>query len=656
MSNKVYHVSIDGCDSWEGTRQRPLRTISRAARLAQPGDTVTVHEGEYREWVKPEQGGLSDSCRIVYQAAPGERVVIKGSETVSGWEPLGEQVWKVTIPNCIFGNFNPYHETLGGDWFLYPDCGTLHRGEVYVNGRSLYEAGSLEEVRNPHPRTQCPYPIWWQEFKRPIPNRDQTLYQWYCETNEEYTTIYANFQGTDPNCAQTEINVRPCCFYPEKEGLNYITVRGFEMAHAATAWAPPTGNQTGMTGPHWGKGWIIENNILHDSKCCAISIGRDGRFGDNLFTNTRRKSGHRYQSEAVFRALQMGWSRESVGSHIIRNNEIYNCGQCGIVGHLGCVFSEISGNHIHHIAMKQEFFGHEIAGIKLHAAIDVSIHRNNIHDCTLGTWLDWEAQGARVSKNLYYNNERDLMVEVTHGPCLVDNNIFASGYNLENAAQGGAYINNLFTGIIHRYSVTDRATPYHFPHSTQIAGYSCVLGGDDRLYNNVFTAKPSGNPKHTSGTVSYDGAPDSGDLFCKNIREERDRCGDGDFDLYLRCPQPAFIDHNCYFNGARHFDKELHPFMGTLDPGILISEADDGTYLEWNVEKELVKIPATRCSTESLGVVRIPDASYEAPDGGPVSLDTDYFDLPRQYGCPVGPIADIQPGFNRIRVWNKGKL
>ena len=76
-------------------------------------------------------------------------------------------------------------------------------------------------------------------------------------------------------------------------------------------------------------------------------------------------------------------------------------GKNGIVGHLGCVFSEIYNNHIYNIALKREFYGYEIAGIKLHAALDVQIHDNCIHDCSLGMWLDWQAQGTRVSRNLF---------------------------------------------------------------------------------------------------------------------------------------------------------------------------------------------------------------------------------------------------------------
>ncbi|MEV0005172.1 hypothetical protein AB0H28_23200 [Micromonospora sp. NPDC050980] len=49
--------------------------------------------------------------------------------------------------------------------------------------------------------------------------------------------------------------------------------------------------------------------------------------------------------------------------------------------------------------MKREFYGYEIAGIKLHAAIDVVIRHNRIHGCSLGTWLDWQAQGTRLSRN-----------------------------------------------------------------------------------------------------------------------------------------------------------------------------------------------------------------------------------------------------------------
>ncbi|MHC4743022.1 MAG: DUF1565 domain-containing protein, partial [Planctomycetota bacterium] len=42
---KEYHVSTTGSDSQNGTAKKPLRTISAAASLTQPGDTITVQEG-----------------------------------------------------------------------------------------------------------------------------------------------------------------------------------------------------------------------------------------------------------------------------------------------------------------------------------------------------------------------------------------------------------------------------------------------------------------------------------------------------------------------------------------------------------------------------------------------------------------------------------
>ena len=73
----IYHVSKNGSDKNNGSFDAPFLTIQKAADMAASGDKIIVHEGVYREWVKPRNGGLSDSCRIIYEAAEGERVIIK---------------------------------------------------------------------------------------------------------------------------------------------------------------------------------------------------------------------------------------------------------------------------------------------------------------------------------------------------------------------------------------------------------------------------------------------------------------------------------------------------------------------------------------------------------------------------------------------------
>ena len=644
---REYHVAVTGCDFEDGTKDHPFRTISKAALLAMPGDRVIVHEGEYREWVKPAQGGTSSVSRITYEAAEGERVVIKGSEQITCWEPVEGSVWKAVLPNSFFGTYNPYKEVLGGDWFIYPNDNSLHTGDVYLNGKSFYEAKSLEEVKNPFIRTEGVNPPWTRH-PEPILHPEDTMYQWYAETDQETTVIYANFQDVNPNEELTEINVRKCCFYPEKTGLNYITVRGFEMAQAACPWTPPTADQPGLLGTNWSKGWIIESNKIHDAKCSGISIGKEASTGHNLCTRTHRKPGYQYQMEAVFRARQIGWSKETIGSHVIRNNEIYDCGQNGIVGHMGCVFSEIAHNHIYNIAVKHEYFGYEIGGIKLHAAIDVQIHHNNIHNCTLGTWLDWQAQGTRVSKNLYYANDRDLMVEVTHGPYLVDNNIFASDYNFDNIAQGGAYLHNLCCGTMRREDVLDRSTPYHFPHTTEVAGTTVVYSGDDRIYQNVFLGGAvTYTEQSLHGTEGYDGHTNSLEEYISDVISR----GNGDLEQFKHVKQPVYIRGNAYLKGAKPYGREENTHVSDMDPAVRIVETDGKTYLELNVEKEMLEIPTEIYNSGKLGTPRITEAAYENPDGTPIVFDTDYLDQSRNGQPAAGPIEGLKEGMNRILVW-----
>ncbi|MCX6877756.1 MAG: DUF1565 domain-containing protein [Verrucomicrobia bacterium] len=142
-----WHVAVTGKDSQRGTKDDPLRTIQRAADLAQPGDTVTVHAGVYRERVNPPRGGESDAKRIIYRASPGEKVEIKGSEVVTNWKKVQNNTWKATLPNTFFGKFNPYSDLIHGDW--YNKSLTNHTGAVYLNDKWLRETKRLEDVLKP---------------------------------------------------------------------------------------------------------------------------------------------------------------------------------------------------------------------------------------------------------------------------------------------------------------------------------------------------------------------------------------------------------------------------------------------------------------------------------------------------------------------------
>jgi hypothetical protein len=652
------HVATTGSDFFEGSPDRPLRTINRAAEVARAGDTVVVHEGVYREWVRPRRGGLSDSRRITYEAAPGDHVLITGSEQVTGWEPVEGTVWQVSVPNALFGDFNPFAEEVDGDWIVYPekDSPRKHLGDVYLNGMSFYEVLSLVEVSDPPSRTEV-LDDWTGLLDR-VRDPEQTRYVWYAEVGEDATTIWANFQGADPNAELVEINVRRSVFYPTEHHLDYITVRGFELAQAACPWTPPTADQPGLIGPNWAKGWIIEDNVIHDAKCSAISIGKEASTGHNYATMRGDKPGYQYQLESAFAARHIGWDREHIGSHVIRRNTIYDCGQNGIVGHLGCVFSTIEDNHIYRIALKREFYGYEIGGIKLHAAIDVVIRHNRIHDCSLGTWLDWQTQGTRITRNVYYANNRDLFVEVSHGPYLVDHNVFASPVSFESFSQGGAFVNNLLCGTLRWEPVMDRATPYHVPHSTQVAGYAVIYGADDRYVGNVFlggdldrayTPGSLFRPGAGYGLGVYDGHPTTFAEYLRRIDEQPA----GDHERFSEVKQPVYLRDNVFAGGARPSDGEPDALVLNGEADVTVEEDGDAVYLKTKLPEGFNDALLGVVAGRDLERVRFAGADFEEPDGSPAVIDLDLLGVRKEPAqtYPAGPIAALHAGTARLRVW-----
>ncbi len=190
------HVAKTGSDQNDGSAGKPFLTISQAAEALRSGDTVTVHAGIYREWVSPKNSGLDKYSRIVYRAAPGEEVWIKGSEEIKSWTREGRtNVYKTVIPNSFFGDFNPFAELLMGDW-LNAVAMPYTLGEVYLNNKSLYQVESLEAVRNPVRSERSRFP-------------ENSLLQWYAEVTDTETTIWANFGGADPTKALVEVNALP---------------------------------------------------------------------------------------------------------------------------------------------------------------------------------------------------------------------------------------------------------------------------------------------------------------------------------------------------------------------------------------------------------------------------------------------------------------
>jgi alpha-N-arabinofuranosidase len=608
-----HHVSVGGDDSNPGTREAAFRTIQRAADVAQPGDTVTVHEGVYRERVNPPRGGRSDAERIVYQAAAGEKVEIRGSEVVRSWTRVRGDVWKVEVPSSLFGKFNPFADEIRGDWFD-PKGRKHHTGAVYLDGEWLVEAARLEDVLQGAPAGAGGGPLW------------------FARVNDAGTTIWAQFPGTDPNERLTEINVRRTVFYPDAPGRNYITVRGFTMRHAATPWAPPTAEQVGLIGTHWSKGWLIEDNVVSHSICVGIALGKHG----DAFDNTSADTAEGYV-ETIKRAHAhaIPWDRESVGHHVVRRNTVSHCEQAGIVGSMGPAFSLITDNTIHDIHVRELFGGAEMAGIKLHGAVDVEVSRNHVYRTIRGLWLDWMAQGTRVTANLLHDNKaEDLFVEVNHGPFLVDDNLFLSKVNLLDMSEGGAYAHNLWTGKIVSTEEPGRLTPFHPAHSTTVAGLVATQGGDDRFLNNLLV-----------------GAGDTAVELPRDGDRHRRTAGYG-LQVYDKRPLPLQTGGNVYLAGAKPYAGEKDAIVRPgVSPRVQLVEENGAFYLRLDVGAELESAATRLVTTALLGKARIPQLPYENADGSPLAVEGDFFGKPRDPAKPTpGPFERPGTGALKLRV------
>lgn len=586
------HVAIDGNDASAGTRQAPLRTIQRAADVARPGDVVTVHGGVYRERVNPPRGGESDTKRIVYRAAEGEKVVIKGSEPVKTWQRVENDTWKVTLPNSFFGDFNPYSDVIGGEWYSQRGF-PRHTGTVYLNGDWVDEARNLEQVLAPI-------------GARPL---------WKAKVDETNTTIWAQFKDVDPNKALVEINVRQSIFYPDQPGRNYITVRGFVMRHAATPWSGAMSEQVGLIGTHWSKGWVIENNVISHSMNTGITLGRYELKGVAMPPATAPGF-----VKSIELALEHGWSKDNIGSHVVRDNHISHCEKNGIHGSLGGIFSTIEGNTICDIAVRGWISGPDVAGLKLLGSHDVTIRHNHIYRCgsSGGIWLDWMAQGTRVTGNLMHDNSRDIFMEVDHGPFLIDHNVLLSKNTLADWSEGGAYAHNLIAGTVTSRK-EGRQTPYFKAHSVKDMKLSDISQKDERFHNNLFVG--------------------GGGL-----------AGFGEKVVNLQAAG------NVYLAGAKPNANERDALLvADFKANPKLEEKPDGWWLEMSVDPAWIsRQKRALVTTEALGRAKVPDALFEQPDAAPYRLDWDYFGKRRNPENPApGPFELATEKVIRFNVWQR---
>ena len=609
VNNRVPHAS----DKNDGTEGSPLSTIQAASERAQPGDVILVHAGIYREWINPPSGGESEDKRIVYRAAPGDEVSLRGSERVTSWVDQGNGTWKVTITNSFFGGFNPFSINLSGSWLRQGK--ELHLGGVYLDQEAYYE----------------------QRMVAGVQKKEKT---WYAEVDGKTTTITANFGGANPNERVAEINVRECVIFPEKTGLKYITIEGFDIRHAAANWAPPDALQKGAVGPHLGYRWVIQNCTITHARCSGISLGASPP----------------YVWQGDFQPLP---DFNTVGHHLILSNHISRCGQAGIVGAVGCAGSIVEHNVIEEISYLREFGGAETAAIKFHLPVNVIIRHNLIrgvyvpqtksdkdHLQAVGIWFDWGGQNARITGNTIYNCEGDgVIFEINHGPILCDNNVFV-GVNIQHfGAEATVYAHNLFYQC--RFSILkdpwNRNAPFYKPHSLIRAGGAKMVNTaqDMKWYNNIFVGRPGLVDKESLTAVDFPPKGKAYDYYKKKSVS---------FDM------PGFVlDGNVYLDGA---GKSKHDKNGVIDAGPVHGAfAGDASPLTLSLTlgNSVLGSFCSPVTSKGIAIFKIPNMAMETQDGKPLDVTADYYgNAIKASKVLPGPFQDVIQGKNTFTLWPRG--
>ena len=130
-------------DRSDGSLQNPFKTISTAAKIAEPGDTIIVSEGVYRERVAPANGG-EEGKPICYTAVAGDNVFVRGSDI---WRPKWEAHTKTALvaplEASLFADHNPFvlhHKSYDSKIVRPPEGDELEptRGQIFLDGRGYW--------------------------------------------------------------------------------------------------------------------------------------------------------------------------------------------------------------------------------------------------------------------------------------------------------------------------------------------------------------------------------------------------------------------------------------------------------------------------------------------------------------------------------------
>ena len=468
---KTYYV--DGSartadDAGPGSKERPFKTINKAAEVLQAGERVVIAEGVYREVVRPQKGGTGADKMISYEAAEGAKVVIRGSEIVKdGWTQSGAgfgggggvaagpvaaagggatagagvagggragggrgaagggggrgagrggrggaaqtaRAWDVELPGSWFGGYNPFGMmNMPSQRWQYMNRMSLNVHNVMVPYTRV--RGMLFVDGKPLDQVRSASELFTKDPTWADPRRGQPY----------SAELFGEMGGG--------------------EGKYFVDQTGLALRVRMPKDESPEGHLVEATTkaqiflPARGLGYIRVKGITFEHAGNNFPFPQTGMVSTN--------GGHHWLIEGnTFQwansiCLQVGGgggggAAGGTTAHIVRGNIIRNCGIGGLAG-MGTRDLIVEDNLIEWVGWQDAEHMSESAGIKFHNARNLLLRNNVIRHMrnASGIWLDVGNINCRLTRNVFTDiltAHAAIWIEATHEQDLVDDNLIVN--------------------------------------------------------------------------------------------------------------------------------------------------------------------------------------------------------------------------------------
>lgn len=143
-SAQTYFVSSEGSDEHSGTsREKPWKSLNRAAAMVRPGDTVFIASGRYQERVRIRASGEVERP-ITFKCMPGHRVIIDGAgKSLSNGFVISSKKHLIFdglyfVDSSMFPQTGPI-VSRAADFLVYRSA-DIHLSRCYADARNSYAA------------------------------------------------------------------------------------------------------------------------------------------------------------------------------------------------------------------------------------------------------------------------------------------------------------------------------------------------------------------------------------------------------------------------------------------------------------------------------------------------------------------------------------